>query len=378
MNSEERYYQAKKATIISATINFLLAVAKVIGGFIYNSHALIADGFHSFSDLLTDAMVLFASKYGSLDADKNHPYGHQRIETAATLFLSMLLILAGAGISYDALHSLIFEPVETPDRLALVIVAISIFSNEFLYHYTKYIGIKINSELLITNAWHHRSDAASSLVVFIGVMGSLMGIKSLDAVAAIIVGLLIVKMGWNYSWNSVKELVDTAAEPELLEKIRAIISEINGVDKIHQLRSRLMGGDIFIDVHIQVNPYLSVSEGHYIAQHVHKTLTERLKRVKDVTVHVDPEDDEICCPSFHLPNRKTIDVLFISKVKEAFPELEYCNLHYLDGKLCIDLYLKKGFDEWKKLQTLVEHQLKPLSNIKTVRFFAIQPALTLE
>lgn len=350
MSPEDRYRQAKKITLISVIVNFLLGLVKIIGGYLFHSHALIADGFHSFSDLLTDAMVLFASKYGSLDADKNHPYGHQRIETAATLFLAMLLIIAGAGIAWDAIDELIKADAVKPGWLALPIILLSIFANEALFHYTHLVGKRIQSELLITNAWHHRSDAASSIVVLIGVVGGLFGWIYLDAIAAIIVGLLIIKMGWDYAWNSVKELVDTAAEPQMLQQIKHIIEGINGVDRMHQLRTRLMGGDVFIDVHILVAPKISVSEGHYIAQHVHQALVRQIERVKDVTVHVDPEDDEISCPSVHLPNRAEITKRLSTDLEEFYKDIDFWTLHYLDGKLFIDLTFHQGFTQWQALQ----------------------------
>ena len=212
MTQHDRYWQAKKVTLIGAIVNALLGFIKLIGGYLFHSHALVADGVHSFSDLFTDVMVLFASKYGSLDADDTHPYGHQRIETAATLLLSLLLILAGIGIAWDSLNELITSSVTMPGWLALPVICISILANETLFHYTRHVGNRINSQLIIANAWHHRSDAASSIVVFVGLVGSLYGFVYLDAIAAIIVGIMIAKMGWNYGWNSVKELVDTAVE----------------------------------------------------------------------------------------------------------------------------------------------------------------------
>ena len=216
MQQHERYWQAKKVTLIGAFVNALLGCIKVLGGTFFHSHALVADGIHSFSDLLTDGMVLFASKYGSQDADNSHPYGHQRIETAATLFLALLLILVGTGIAWDSLYDIINKSHHVPEWLALPIAVISILANEGLFHYTQRIGKHIHSDLIIANAWHHRSDAGSSIVVLLGLLGSLAGFIYLDAIAAILVGLLIIKMGWSYGWNSVKELVDTAVEPQLM------------------------------------------------------------------------------------------------------------------------------------------------------------------
>ncbi|MCA0404092.1 MAG: cation diffusion facilitator family transporter [Proteobacteria bacterium] len=339
MNQKDRFLQAKKITLIGAFINALLGVAKIAGGLIFHSHALIADGVHSFSDLITDFTVLFASKYGNQDADDSHPYGHQRIETAATLLLAVLLIIAGTGISWDALDEMINQQVTSPNSLALIVVFISIFANEILFHYTYYVGKKIQSSLIIANAWHHRSDALASIVVAIGLFGSIVGFHYLDTIAAIIVGCLIIKMGIDYGWNSVKELVDTAIPPETLATIEKLISEVDGVKKIHQLRSRSMGSDVLIDVHILVKPFISVSEGHYIAQHVEEKLIKQLDYVKDVTVHVDPEDDELECPSLGLPTRKIIEELYLYPWKKEYPLLEDWTLHYLDGKMSFDLII---------------------------------------
>jgi len=375
MKAKERYRHVKKVTIISVIINFFLGLIKIIGGFLYNSHGLIADGFHSFSDLLTDGMVLVASKYGSQDADKNHPYGHQRIETATTLFLAMLLIIAGAGIAWDAIDTLIHNAEIRPDWLSLPIIIVSIIAKEALFHYTRYIGNHIQSELLITNAWHHRSDAASSIIVLAGIIASLSGFIYFDAIAAVLVALLIIKMGWDYGWNSVRELVDTAVEPEVLQQIKKTIESINGVDRIHQLRSRLMGGDIYIDVHILVSQQISVSEGHYIAQHVHQALVKKFDRVKDVTVHVDPEDDEVTCPSFHLPNRRQLEEKILVNLKKHIPEILYWNLHYLDGVLKIDIVLSDKFNKWQDLKNILLEIKKDEDEIHEFRLLCLKETI---
>lgn len=348
----DRYWQAKKATLIGALVNALLGIIKILGGFFFRSHALIADGVHSISDLLTDAMVLFASKYGSQVADDSHPYGHKRFETAATLLLSLLLILAGLGLSWDAIHALRQLNWSQPSPLTLPIAIFSIVANELLFHYTQRVGKRIQSALLLANAWHHRSDAASSIVVALGLAGSLAGFTYLDSVAAVIVGAMIIKMGLNYAWNSVKELVDTAVEPKILAKIVQIIGTYDGVQKIHQLRSRLMGGDIFIDVHILVSPKLSVSEGHFIAQQVHYALIHHFDRVRDVVVHVDPEDDETNCPSLHLMPRSTLEKGLLNPWQKGFPEISYWILHYLEGHLYIDLYMNLPLNNEKNLAPL--------------------------
>ena len=378
MKHSVRYQQAKKITLIGAIINALLGCIKVVGGFAFHSHALIADGVHSFSDLFTDIMVIFASKYGSQDADISHPYGHQRIETAATLLLALLLILAGAGLAWDALSSLLHEVIVKPSSLALIIALVSIAANEALFHYTLHIGKAINSSLVIANAWHHRSDAASSLVVALGLLGALFGFYYFDAIAAIIVGCMIIQMVISYGWSSVKELVDTAVDAEMLWKISTIIQKVNGVQKIHQLRSRFMGDDILIDVHILVSPLISVSEGHYIAQHVHNALVNQLAAVKDVTVHVDPEDDEISCPSLKLKNRKVLEEKLFLAWQRDFPGLENWTLHYLDGKMIVDFQCAKDFKQGQALKERMLLDLKSNKEISTLRLFKEQEIIDRE
>ena len=367
MHQHERYGQAKKVTLIGAVINALLGVIKLIGGIAFHSHALLADGVHSFADLITDMMVLVASKYGSQDADAAHPYGHKRIETAATFILALLLILAGAGIAWDSIDEIIFKQHTVPGSFALPIAALSILANEILFHYTRLIGKRIHSELIIANAWHHRSDAGASAVVVVGLIGSLVGWPGCDALAAIVVGCMIIQMGLSYSWNSIKELVDTAVDVQLLGEIETIIRSIHGVQKIHQLRTRMMGGDIFIDVHIQVSPYISVSEGHFVAQHVHLALVEQFVRVKDVTVHVDPEDDETCEPSFNLPNRQVIELEFLEQWRTEFPGIQHWVLHYLGGHLSIDLICDAEFDPTDAFQQRIKADLASQTHITDVR-----------
>ncbi|PJD92876.1 MAG: cation-efflux pump [Legionella sp.] len=364
--AHHRYHQAKHITLIGAGVNVLLGIVKVLGGFIFYSHGLIADGLHSFSDLFTDTMVLFASKYGSQDADDEHPYGHQRIETAATLLLALLLILTGIGIAWDSFGHILHQSVETPSKFALPIAFFSIVANEALFYITKRVGQRIQSPLILANAWHHRSDSASSGIVLLGILGSLFGLPFLDPLAAILVGGLIIKMGIDYGWDSVKELVDTGVVPEQIAEIKQIINQVDGVCKIHQLRTRKMGSDILIDVHILVSPCISVSEGHHIAQSVHASLTRVMHQVKDVTVHVDPEDDEVFAPSRDLPSRATLENTLLNRWSERFPHIQTYTLHYLDGKITIDILLDEQFDQGTELSDMIRQDLSTHPKIVTI------------
>ena len=371
--SKTRYKKAKFATLLGATINALLGVSKLLGGIWFHSSALLADGFHSLSDLFTDGMVLIASKYGSQDADDSHPYGHQRIETAATYVLALLLILTGVAIAWDALAHLRQHEHVHPSLWALPLAGLSMIANEALFWYTRFVGRSIQSQLLIANAWHHRSDAASSLIVFVGIAGSIAGFPALDGIAALLVGLLIIKMGFNYGWRSIKELVDTGVETKLRTQIESIIKRTDGVVKVHQLRTRLMGSDIFVDVHVQVNPMISVSEGHFIAQNVHYLLMGSIPGVKDVTVHIDPEDDEVTSPSSHLPNRAILEEKLLNHWHDIFPEINTCLLHYLDGKLTLDVIGNFDAKTYQKLCTRIIADIKNLKTQSEALCVRIQP-----
>ncbi|MDX2346446.1 MAG: cation diffusion facilitator family transporter [Legionella sp.] len=373
ISSKIRYQKAKFVTLFGAVINALLGISKLLGGIWFHSSALVADGFHSLSDLFTDGMVLIASKYGSQDADDAHPYGHQRIETAATYVLALLLILTGVAIAWDALSHLRHHEHEHPGFWALPLAGLSIIANEALFWYTRHVGREIQSQLIIANAWHHRSDAASSLIVLIGLIGSLLGYPSLDGIAALLVGLLIIKMGVDYGWKSIKELVDTGVETSMLTEIENSIKNTDGVIKVHQLRTRLMGCDIFVDVHVQVNPMISVSEGHFIAQHVHHGLLKQFSNIKDVTVHIDPEDDEVTSPSLHLPNRTAIEKDLLNHWQAAFPEINACLLHYLDGKLTLDLVADLNKEKTKALCACVLKDINTLNLYPELAYVHIQP-----
>lgn len=351
MDEIDRSTAAKKITWLGAYSNLLLAIIKIIAGWFGRSHALVADGFHSLADLLTDALVLMASHYGSRKADIDHPYGHQRIETAATLFLALILILTGLGIAYDSFQHLLAKHFERPADYVLAIVILSIVIKEALYQYTSHIGKQIKSNLIVANAWHHRSDAAASLVVLIGVIGALFGYEYWDSVAAMIVGFTIVKMGCGLGWSSVRELVDTGVPEELLEEIRATILSVPGVLAVHQLRTRCMADTILVDAHVLVRPRLSVSEGHYISSKVHETLLEKFHQVGDVTIHVDPENDELWPISRELPPRSEVTATIFSHLAglPGVDAIMETRLHYLEGDLQVEfimplLILEEGFN----------------------------------
>ena len=341
MQSNNRTRASQKVTIIGAIIDFLLAIFKVIVGVLGNSGALIADGIHSFSDLLSDGVVLYAAKHSAEEADDEHPYGHERFETVATLGLAIILVIIGIGIIYDAFERL-FNPSELSyNALLLSVAALSIFSKEALYWYTIKVAKAYKSDMLKANAWHHRSDALSSVVVFIGILGSLNGYLYLDGAAAIVVGFMVIYIAWELGLGATKELVDSSIDSDQVENLRDSIGRISGVNSVHSLRTRKIGRLISADVHVQVDPFLSVSEGHIISVSVERVAKECLEDLNDVTVHIDPEDDETVAPYESLPERAEAlgiltKALFNNKCDG---EIERIQLHYLDSRIHVDFYL---------------------------------------
>ena len=347
MNQSEkkdlRYRAVQKVTLVGAVVNIVLALAQVIGGIIAQSQALIADGFHTLSDLITDFVVLIAAKMANKEPDEDHPYGHERIETVATVILGLALGAVGIGIALDAADRLQNpEKLLQPGALAVSLAVLAIVCKEGLYRYTYKVGKSVNSSLLKANAMHHRSDAVSSVMVAIGVTASVIfSIPWLDALAAMAVAVMIFYMGAKLILDSTMELVDTAWETEKVESMSALIGDIPGVKSAHMLRTRKMSSNVLVDVHIQVSPYISVSEGHHIAEQVMGALKEHYDEVSDIMVHIDPEDDETAAPSRDLPSRPEV----LEQLKPIFDEMGFAEhldniiLHYLDGMIEIEITL---------------------------------------
>lgn len=340
--SPQRYIEIRRITLHGAAVNAVIATLKLVFGFIGQSQALIADGVHSLSDLSNDFLLIFAAKHASRAADADHPYGHGRIETVFSVAQGLMLGAVGIGISIDAVRRL-FNPelLLHPELSALLIALLALVCKETLYHYTMRAAKRLRSSMLRGNAWDHRSDAISSLLVVVGVAGSLAGLTYLDAVAAVAVALMVAKISWNLISHSVRDLIDTGLEEERVAAIRHAITSVNGVRKLHNLRTRRMGPDALVDVHIQVDPSISVSEGHYISDSVRSRVMREVEEVQDVLVHIDPEDDERTRPSSGLPSREEVmSILYRhwENLDEA-QAIENVTLHYLDGKIHVEVLL---------------------------------------
>lgn len=341
-DNQTRLKTLMRQTIYSILLNLFLSALKIVFGLIARSHALVADGLHSLSDLLTDGLVIIAAKAGDKKADREHPYGHRRIETVGSQFISWILIAAGIAFAWETLNNWIQHPVgTTKDTLVIVIAAISVASNEIIFRVMRRAAQKTNSSLLMSNALHHRSDALTSVIVVISAVVGLFTPWRIDAIAAIIIAVMIIKMGAQIAWNSIQELIDKAVDDDTLQLIKNAIGSTSGVNEVHQLRTRLYSGDIFIDVHVIVDHLISVSEGHHIGERVEENIKKALPAVKDVTVHIDPEDDESNKPSAHLPHRESI----VKKVAQSCAQLKYYNdinhmqIHYHNGEIYLIIYI---------------------------------------
>ncbi len=338
------YALARRVTVNGAYLDFILGAVKIVVGWTAQSQALIADGIHSLSDLATDFLVLIAARHGSRAADEHHPYGHDRIETAASVLLASALAIVALGISWDALLRLVSdEPLPVPGVIALAVAAVSAALKEGIYWYTIRAARKLGSRLLAANAWHSRSDALSSLVVMAGVGGALIGFPWADAVAAIGVSVMILKVAWSIGGEGLRELVDTGLDKEELVRIRDTVLSVDGVRDMHELRTRRMGSGVLADMHVHVASAVSVSEGHRIGDEVYKRLRRKFDYLTDVVVHVDCEDDTEQRPSSDLPLRADVEHLVQDRVREIFGTADVfrrLTLHYLGGKIHLELWLK--------------------------------------
>ncbi|WP_019023476.1 MULTISPECIES: cation diffusion facilitator family transporter [unclassified Thioalkalivibrio] len=339
-----RYRATRRVTVVGAVVNAFLALAQLLSGWLLNSQALIADGVHTLSDLITDGVVLFAARKAAASPDHDHPYGHGRIETLATVVVGVFLALAGLGIAWAAGQRLVDTDSATagPAPAALAFAVLTLVAKEGLYQYTHRVAKRIGSRMLDANAWHHRTDAISSLFVLVGVGAAVAGFPWADALAALIVALFILHIAGRLIVRSAAELIDTALDPEDVAHIHRTIMEVPGVKDAHMLRTRRHGNDVVADVHIQVAPMISVSEGHRIADAVYWAVTQRHERLRDFTVHVDPENDEDQARSSNLPLRPEV----AEAVREAWadtPELdrlEQLSMHYLNGRIHLTLTLR--------------------------------------
>lgn len=283
--------QGMKASGITLAANIFLAIIKYVAGIVGNSSAMVADATHTMSDVGTTVAVMLALKISSKDADERYPYGHERYELIISKLLGMVLILSGAWIGYQAVMMIYNGVFTPPGKIALIAAAISIVIKEIMYRYTMKVAKDIGSLAMEADAWHHRSDAFSSIGTFVGILGARLGFPVLDPIAGVVVSIMVVKVGIDIYSQSVKGLVDEAADLETRMKIKSIVLENPGVVSIKDMRTRKFANHVYVDLDIKVDGKISVTEGHNIALEVHDRVEKKMDSVKHVMVHVEPNEE---------------------------------------------------------------------------------------
>ncbi|EGT3616958.1 cation transporter [Clostridium perfringens] len=286
---ESRYCEANKVTILAIVWNIVLTIIKVIAGIIGKSNAMIADGAHSASDIVSSIGVLIGNKVASIPKDKGHNYGHEKAETLVSFLLAIFLAIVALKIGYDGVQSLFhLNQVQVPTIFPLVVSVISIIIKEYQYRITIKVAKKINSPALKADAWHHRSDALSSVAAFIGIGGAILGVKALDPIASIVVAIFIAKVGIEILIGSTNELMDISIDEDKEDEIKAIVNQVYGIKSLREIRTRKYGAMAYVDLVICVDKDISVSEGHKIASDLETLILKSMEFVKGVTVHVEP------------------------------------------------------------------------------------------
>lgn len=286
---------AKRSTLVSVGVNLALTAAQLVAGVLAHSQALIADAIHSLSDLVSDFVVLFAGHHSQKAPDAEHHYGHLRFETAASLVLGLLLLAVGIGMLWSSVTKLEHpESISHVKLIGLWVALGALVSKELLFRYMLAVAERVRSSMLIANAWHARSDAASSLVVALGIVGNLLGFHLLDPVAALVVGLMVSRMGWQFGSNALHDLMDRAVDEETATEIREVILGTPGVLGVHDVRTRKMGDMILVDAHLEIAGTATVRVGHDIALEARRRVMER-RDVLNVMTHVDPVDRHPPC-----------------------------------------------------------------------------------
>ena len=338
---QQQQAAAQKVTWIGAALNLILGIIKIFVGQVANSTALIADGVHSLSDLLSDILIVVILRISGKGPDREHPWGHGYFETIGTAILGCLLIAVAGAMAYEGATQLFsLRELLSPEWPALLVAGISILGKEWIFRYTLSIGKKLKSDLLIANAWHSRTDALSSIIVFIGVAGAMSGFEWLDSLATVAVALLIAKIGWDLSWSSLKQLVNTALPQDEIDKYCEQILAVDGVVNVHDFKTRMIANKKVLELHLQIHPAMSASEGHYIGQQVCKALMVD-PDIGHIIYHIDTTDDageQIDLPDGSaLPSRQLLEPLVTDTLSSLDTDIELYRLAIFYQSTSVDL-----------------------------------------
>ncbi|MDO5125991.1 MAG: cation diffusion facilitator family transporter [Ruminococcus sp.] len=284
----------RKLSIVSILGNFVLSVFKAFAGFFGQSGAMISDAVHSFSDVLTTIIAFIGVKLSKKQADKSHPYGHERIECVAALFLGLLLLVTGLGVGKVGLENILsgdYAKLAVPKLIALIAAIISIIVKEAMFWYTRYHAKQINSAAFMADAWHHRSDALSSIGSLIGIAGAMLGFPVLDSVASVIICLFILKVSYDILKDAIKKMMDTSCDEAFEKELREYIEGLEDEFTVDMLQTRMFGNKIYVDLEIQVDGDKTLREGHDIAESVHNSVENKYPDIKHIMIHVNPTQE---------------------------------------------------------------------------------------
>ena len=328
----------RSVTVLGAWINVALSVAKIGAGIVLVSPALVADGVHSLSDLASDIMVLWALRHAARGPDANHPYGHGRFETLATLALGVFLALTGVLIGWDGVQRLWSGGTEAPGIWALAVVAVSIAAKEWLFRYTLAAGKRTGSALLMANAWHHRSDALSSIVALVGIGAAQLGFGWGDPLAALVIAAMLVHIAWRFGAEAAVELVDTQPPDDLRDTVLARLAETPGVVGHRDLRMRQHGARVLADVSVMVDPAISVTEAHRIAEAARAHALSQIDALEDVVIHIEPAGHFDGFGAETAPLRAEIEgmILTLTLAHPSVARVERIGLGYFDDGLTVE------------------------------------------
>lgn len=284
---------ANRVSLITIIGNVLLSVVKLLAGIIAHSSAMISDAVHSASDVFSTIVVIIGIKLASKEADKEHPYGHERLECVAAIVLAVVLFITGLGIGAEALKNIVhgnYSDLQVPGILALIAAIISIVSKEGMYWFTRYYAKKIDSSALMADAWHHRSDAFSSIGALIGIGGARLGFPVMDSIASLVIFVFIVKAAYDIFKDAVDKMIDRSCDEETEKKIYDCVMKNEHVIGVDLLQTRIFGNKIYVDVEIQLHSSYTLEEAHKIAEVVHDEIEQNFPKVKHIMVHVNPDD----------------------------------------------------------------------------------------
>lgn len=288
----EYFAQGEKASMVGIIGNILLTLAKMVAGIVGHSTAMVADAAHSASDIISSLVVYVSLKIAKKPADREHPYGHGKAESLATVAVGIFLLLAGLSIAYSAVTSIIEGNVTRPGMLPLVAAVLSVAVKEIMFQYTLRVGKRIQSPATVANAWHHRSDAYSSLASLIGIAGARFGLLILDPLAGIAVTFFIIKMGWEITSDGIHQLMDGSGNNQIIEDLKQTIKDCDNVSKLKEIKSRQSGPYIFIDVIIGVDKDMTFEQSHQVAENVKRKIKNKYEKVNNVLIHVDPVENK--------------------------------------------------------------------------------------